>query len=176
MGAALLRKGLGRDIAGGSNADGLHLSAVNAALRHIDGVTLPIAAADGKVHDGLHMGVGGILLIQMDFCANGLACFLAAQRCFLTWLVYLHAGHTGVHSLAVAEALGAGVDALGVLHRVGDHALALFVDEHGLQRDGIVTNGVFGLNGSVVDLENPTTLLESYNDLAADIAVVVEEG
>ena len=40
----------------------------------------------------------------------------------------------------------------------------------------IVTNSVFGLNGSVVDLENPTTLLESYNDLAADIAVVVEEG
>ena len=35
---------------------------------------------------------------------------------------------------------------------------------------------MFGLNGSVVDLENPTTLLESYNDLAADIAVVVEEG
>ena len=40
----------------------------------------------------------------------------------------------------------------------------------------IVTNSVFGLNGSDVDLENPTTLLESYNDLAADIAVVVEEG
>ena len=40
----------------------------------------------------------------------------------------------------------------------------------------IVTNSVFGLDGSVVDMENPTTLLESYNDLAADISAVVEEG
>ena len=40
----------------------------------------------------------------------------------------------------------------------------------------VVTNSVFGLDGSVVDMENPTTLLESYNDLAADISAVVEEG
>lgn len=40
----------------------------------------------------------------------------------------------------------------------------------------VVTNSVFGLDGSMVDMENPTTLLESYNDLAADISAVVEEG
>lgn len=40
----------------------------------------------------------------------------------------------------------------------------------------VVTNSVFGLDGSVVDMESPTTLLESYNDLAADISAVVEEG
>ena len=40
----------------------------------------------------------------------------------------------------------------------------------------VVTNSVFGLDGSTVDMENPTTLLDSYNDLAADIATVVEEG
>ncbi len=40
----------------------------------------------------------------------------------------------------------------------------------------VVTNSVFGLDGSMVDMENPTTLLESYNDLAADISTVVEEG
>ena len=40
----------------------------------------------------------------------------------------------------------------------------------------VVTNSVFGLDGSMVDMENPTTLLESYNDLSADISAVVEEG
>lgn len=40
----------------------------------------------------------------------------------------------------------------------------------------VVTNSVFGLDGSMVDMEKPTTLLESYNDLAADISAVVEEG
>lgn len=40
----------------------------------------------------------------------------------------------------------------------------------------VVTNSVFGLDGSMVDMENPTTLLESYNHLAADISAVVEEG
>ncbi len=40
----------------------------------------------------------------------------------------------------------------------------------------IVTNSVFGLDGSTVDVENPATLLGSYNDLAADISAVVEEG
>ena len=40
----------------------------------------------------------------------------------------------------------------------------------------VVTNSVFGLDGSMVDMENPTTLLESYNDLATDISAVVEEG
>lgn len=40
----------------------------------------------------------------------------------------------------------------------------------------VVTNSVFGLDGSMVDMENHTTLLESYNDLAADISAVVEEG
>lgn len=40
----------------------------------------------------------------------------------------------------------------------------------------VVTNSVFGLDGSMVDMGNPTTLLESYNDLAADISAVVEEG
>ena len=40
----------------------------------------------------------------------------------------------------------------------------------------VVTNSVFGLDGSMVNMENPTTLLESYNDLAADISAVVEEG
>lgn len=35
----------------------------------------------------------------------------------------------------------------------------------------IVTNSVFGLDGTVIDMENPTTLLESYDDLAADISV-----
>lgn len=40
----------------------------------------------------------------------------------------------------------------------------------------VVTNSVFGLDGSMVDMENPTTLLESYNDLAADISAVVEKG
>ena len=40
----------------------------------------------------------------------------------------------------------------------------------------IVTNSIFGLNGSAAGTENPTTLLESYNDLAADISAVIEEG
>lgn len=40
----------------------------------------------------------------------------------------------------------------------------------------VVTNSVFGRDGSMVDMENPTTLLESYNDLSADISAVVEEG
>ena len=40
----------------------------------------------------------------------------------------------------------------------------------------VVTNSVFGLDGSMVDMENPTTLLESYTDRAADISAVVEEG
>lgn len=40
----------------------------------------------------------------------------------------------------------------------------------------VVTNSIFGLNGSAASAENPTTLLESYNDLAADISAVVEEG
>ena len=40
----------------------------------------------------------------------------------------------------------------------------------------IVTNSVFGLDGTVIDMENPTTLLESYDDLAADISVAVDEG
>lgn len=31
----------------------------------------------------------------------------------------------------------------------------------------VVTNSVFGLDGSMVDMENPTTLLESYNHLVA---------
>ena len=40
----------------------------------------------------------------------------------------------------------------------------------------VVTNSIFGLNGSAASAENPTTLLESYNDLAADISAVIEEG
>ena len=40
----------------------------------------------------------------------------------------------------------------------------------------IVTNSVFGLDGTVIDMENPTSLLDSYNDLAAELAVVVDEG
>ena len=40
----------------------------------------------------------------------------------------------------------------------------------------VVTNSVFGLDESMVDAESPATLLESYNELAADISAVVEEG
>ena len=40
----------------------------------------------------------------------------------------------------------------------------------------VVTNSIFGLNGSAASAENPTTLLGSYNDLAADVSAVIEEG
>ena len=39
---------------------------------------------------------------------------------------------------AVAESLRAVRHALGIFHIVGNHACALFVNEHGLQRNGIV--------------------------------------
>ena len=40
----------------------------------------------------------------------------------------------------------------------------------------IVTNSVFGLDGSMIDMENPTTLMESYEDLAAAISATVNQG
>lgn len=40
----------------------------------------------------------------------------------------------------------------------------------------IVTNSVLGLDGTVIDMENPMTLMQSYDDLAADISVAVDDG
>ena len=40
----------------------------------------------------------------------------------------------------------------------------------------VVTNDVFGLDGSAVDMEHPITILESYNDLASAVSACVDEG
>lgn len=40
----------------------------------------------------------------------------------------------------------------------------------------IVTNSVFGLDGTMIDMQNPTTLLDSYNDLAVEISTAVDGG
>lgn len=40
----------------------------------------------------------------------------------------------------------------------------------------VVTNDVFGLDGSAVDTEHPITILESYNDLASAVSACVDEG
>lgn len=40
----------------------------------------------------------------------------------------------------------------------------------------IILNSVFGLDGTTIDMENPTTMTESYNELANEISIVVEEG
>ena len=40
----------------------------------------------------------------------------------------------------------------------------------------IILNSVFGLDGTMVDMENPTTLMDSYNDLAADVSAAVDGG
>ena len=40
----------------------------------------------------------------------------------------------------------------------------------------IVTNEVFGLDGTAVNMEHPITILESYNDLAAAVSACVDDG
>ncbi len=40
----------------------------------------------------------------------------------------------------------------------------------------IILNSVFGLDGTPVDMENPVTIQQSYDDMAASISTVVQDG
>ena len=40
----------------------------------------------------------------------------------------------------------------------------------------IILNSVFGLDGTPVDMENPVTIQQSYDDMAASISAVVQDG
>lgn len=40
----------------------------------------------------------------------------------------------------------------------------------------VVLNGVFGLNGETVDLENPLSLMQSYENLSATVSAAVQRG
>lgn len=40
----------------------------------------------------------------------------------------------------------------------------------------IILNSVFGLDGTSVDMENPVTIQQSYDDMAASISTVVQDG
>lgn len=40
----------------------------------------------------------------------------------------------------------------------------------------IVINSVFGLDGREMDMQNPTSIMESYNDMAADVSDAVDNG
>ena len=40
----------------------------------------------------------------------------------------------------------------------------------------ILMNAVFGLDGTAVDMENPVTLQESYNEMSGAVSDVVDQG
>lgn len=40
----------------------------------------------------------------------------------------------------------------------------------------IVSNNIFGLDGTEIDMENPTSLLKSYEDLASAVSNVIDQG
>ena len=40
----------------------------------------------------------------------------------------------------------------------------------------VVLNGVFGLNGSIVDMENPMSMMQSYEEMSAEVSAAVDRG
>ena len=40
----------------------------------------------------------------------------------------------------------------------------------------VVLNGVFGLNGSIVDMDNPMSMMQSYEEMSAEVSAAVERG
>ena len=37
-------------------------------------------------------------------------------------------------------------------------------------------NGVFGLNGSIVDMDNPMSMMQSYEEMSAEVSAAVDRG
>ena len=40
----------------------------------------------------------------------------------------------------------------------------------------VVLNGVFGLNGSIVDMDNPMSMMQSYEEMSAEVSAAVDRG
>ena len=40
----------------------------------------------------------------------------------------------------------------------------------------VVLNGVFGLNGSIVDMDNPMSMMQSYEEMSAEVSAAVNRG
>lgn len=40
----------------------------------------------------------------------------------------------------------------------------------------VVLNGVFGLNGSIVDMDNPMSMMQSYEEMSAEVSAAVNQG
>ena len=40
----------------------------------------------------------------------------------------------------------------------------------------VVLNGVFGLNGSIVDMDNPMSMMQSYEEMSAEVSAAVDGG
>ena len=40
----------------------------------------------------------------------------------------------------------------------------------------VVLNGVFGLNGSIVDMDNPMSMMQSYEEMPAEFSAAVDRG